>query len=133
MRVHDAYTTLSFQTVLASFIYPLTKATNIGTLRTREPKVYEGLGRIMVGQGRVDARNIDLVDGEVADILDVLFADVAPKIRRTFNMTLVGGGSLEEGPCPAGSPSRGACQTAGPPVDVVAIAIVVRMGARVVA
>lgn len=131
--VHDAYTPLSFQTILAWFIYPFTKADTIGTFRTREPKVHERLGRIIVGQGRVDTRNVDLVDGEVADILDVLFADIAPKIRRTFNMPLIQAASLKEGPCPAGGPPSGARQPASAPVNVIAIAIVVCMGARVVA
>src|SRR6516162_1836516 len=98
MRVHDAYPALRFQTVLVRFVYPFTKVRHIGSLRTREPKVHERLGRVMVREGRIDARNIDLVDGKVADILDMLFAEVAPKIRRTFDMTLIGRGSFEARP-----------------------------------
>src|SRR6516162_4779068 len=70
MRVHDAYPALRFQTVLVRFVYPFTKVRHIGSLRTREPKVHERLGRVMVGGGGFAGGKIVLVVGKVAANFD---------------------------------------------------------------
>lgn len=133
MRVHDAYAPLRFQTVLAGFVDLVTEAANLCAFTTREPEVHERFCRIEVGQGRVDARNVDLVKGKVSDILDMLFADVPPKKRRTFNVPLIPAGSVVARPRAPYRAPHARRQPAGAPVQVVAIAMMICMGTRVAA
>src|SRR5262249_37649354 len=88
MGVHNTHPFFSFQPVLAFFRYHLAEPIHCAALTAAEPVVYVRLTWIVIGHGRIDAIQVDLLEHEIPYIADPFAADIAPKVARSSEMSL---------------------------------------------
>src|SRR6266550_3628495 len=129
VRGHDADTTFGFQLLLIRRPEQVVEFVYVFGVSGGEPPADERAARVPIGHGGIDAPQVDLRKGQVADVLDLLDAEVAPPIGRPRAVPLVQVRRLPGDPA-AEQSQHGIVEPAGAPVQVVAIVRVVGVHAR---
>src|SRR6266487_1367647 len=129
VRGHDADATIGFQLLLIRRPEQVVEFVYVFGVSGGEPPADIRAARVPIGHGGIDAPQVDLRKGQVADVLDLLDAEVAPPIGRPRAVPLVQVRRLPGDPA-AEQSQHGIVEPAGAPVQVVAIVRVVGVHAR---
>ncbi len=100
-------------------------------VRSREPPAHERASWVPVGKSRIDAREVELAEGQVPDVLDAFSCEVAPPVVRALHVAVVVVGRLVE-PGGVGPPQDRVVESIDAPIQVFAIVGVIGMDARIV-
>lgn len=127
--IDNAHPAFGLELILVLFGEKPTQRFFVVTFGPTEPVINKWLMGIVVWRCGTDAIEVDFIENEISHVGNVLSAKIAPEIWGVFHVA-VGGVDRTKAVCQTIGPApRSAAKSFRPPIQVVAVKSVIRMGA----